>query len=92
MSSELERFPLLAGLSEDERRDLAQELEWLSFEAGATIFIEGDIGKVLHVVPIVLILVLVVSLVEAFCVLPAHLAHSLHGHETTAPGRVMVEK
>ena len=42
MSSELERFPLLAGLSEDEWRDLARELEWLSFEAGATIFIEGD--------------------------------------------------
>jgi len=42
VSSELERFPLLAGLSEDERRVLAQELEWLSFEAGATIFIEGD--------------------------------------------------
>jgi CRP-like cAMP-binding protein len=42
VSSELERFPLLAGLSEDERRDLAQELEWLSFEAGASIFIEGD--------------------------------------------------
>jgi CRP-like cAMP-binding protein len=42
VSSELERFPLLASLSEDERRDLAQELEWLSFEAGASIFIEGD--------------------------------------------------
>lgn len=42
MSSELERFPLLAGLSQDERRDLAQELEWLAFEAGSTIFFEGD--------------------------------------------------
>lgn len=42
MSDELERFPLLAGLGEDERRDLAQELEWLSYEAGARIFREGD--------------------------------------------------
>ncbi len=40
--------------------------------------LEGNIGKVLKVVPIILILVLVVSLVEAFCILPAHLAHSLH--------------
>ena len=42
MNRELERFPLLTGLSEEGRRDLAQELEWLSFEAGATIFAEGD--------------------------------------------------
>ncbi len=40
--------------------------------------IEGDIGKVLKVVPMVLILVLMVSLVEAFLILPAHLGHSLH--------------
>ncbi|NOY42047.1 MAG: efflux RND transporter permease subunit [Planctomycetes bacterium] len=40
--------------------------------------IEGDIGKVLKVVPMVLILVLAVSLIEAFLILPAHLGHSLH--------------
>ena len=42
MSAELERFPLLAGLSEAERRELTEELEWLSFEPGATLFVEGE--------------------------------------------------
>lgn len=37
----------------------------------------GDIGKVLYVIPVILILTLSVSLVEAFCILPNHLAHSL---------------
>jgi len=37
----------------------------------------GDIGKILRIVPIVLILVLAISLVEAFLILPAHLGHSL---------------
>ena len=41
------------------------------------ILIEGDIGKVLWVLPVVLILTLSVSLVEAFCILPSHLAHAL---------------
>jgi multidrug efflux pump subunit AcrB len=41
--------------------------------------LEGDIGKVLKVVPLILILVLAVSLVEAFLILPAHMAHALHG-------------
>ena len=40
-------------------------------------FIEGDIGKVLKVIPIVLLMTLTVSLVEAFLILPRHLAHSL---------------
>ena len=39
--------------------------------------IQGDIGKVLKVVPMVLILLLAVSLVEAFLILPSHLGHSL---------------
>jgi multidrug efflux pump subunit AcrB len=42
------------------------------------ILIEGDIGKVLWVLPVVLILTLSVSLVEAFCILPNHLAHALN--------------
>ncbi len=36
-------------------------------------FIEGDIGKVLRVVPIVLIMTLSVSLIEAFLILPHHM-------------------
>jgi HAE1 family hydrophobic/amphiphilic exporter-1 len=37
----------------------------------------GDLGKILKVVPMILILVLAISLVEAFLILPAHLGHSL---------------
>lgn len=50
-------------------------------------FLEGNIGRVLLVLPVVLIVVLAVSLVEAFLILPNHLGHSLHGHEDDAPGR-----
>lgn len=53
---------------------------------GPLAFLAGDIGKVLQVVPLVLILVLVVSLVEAFCILPAHLGHTLH-HDGGSGGR-----
>ncbi len=45
---------------------------------GSLAFMEGNIGKVLKVMPVVLILVLAVSLVEAFWILPNHLSHSLH--------------
>ncbi len=37
-------------------------------------FLEGDLGKVLRVVPVVLIVTLAVSLIEAFLILPHHLA------------------
>ncbi len=49
--------------------------------------IEGDIGKVLKVVPMVLILLLTVSLVEAFIILPAHLGHSLRRPDQDRPNR-----
>ena len=48
---------------------------------GPLSFLSGDIGAVLKVLPVVLILVLSVSLVEAFLILPGHLAHSLHGFD-----------
>ena len=40
-------------------------------------FIEGDIGKVLRVVPIVLIMTLSVSLIEAFLILPHHMKQAV---------------
>ena len=40
-------------------------------------YLSGNIGAVLRVVPIVLIITLLVSLVEAFLILPNHLSHSL---------------
>jgi len=45
---------------------------------GGMAFISGTIGQVLRDIPIVLILTLTVSLVEAFLILPSHLAHALH--------------
>ena len=46
------------------------------------VFIEGDLGQILKVIPIVLISVISVSLIEAFLILPGHLFHSLsHAHE-----------
>ena len=44
---------------------------------GSLSFISGEIGQILRVMPIVLIIVLTVSLLEAFLVLPGHLGHSL---------------
>jgi len=44
-------------------------------------FLSGKMGQVLQFVPMVLILVLAVSLIEAFLILPHHLAHSLKHHE-----------
>ncbi|MBT3176878.1 MAG: efflux RND transporter permease subunit [Desulfobacula sp.] len=48
---------------------------------GPLAFIDGQIGKVLRVVPMMLILILTVSLIEAFWILPAHLNHSMHGFD-----------
>ena len=45
---------------------------------GPISFLQGNMGKVLKVMPVVLILVLTVSLIEAFWILPHHLSHSLH--------------
>ncbi len=50
-------------------------------------FIEGQIGKVLLVVPVVLLFVLAVSLLEAFFILPHHLGHSFKGKENISEGK-----
>ncbi|MCV6574343.1 MAG: efflux RND transporter permease subunit, partial [Cohaesibacter sp.] len=56
--------------------------------AFAPIFVIGDtIGKMMSVLPVVVIAVLIASLVECFFILPGHLAHSLtpsskHGWST----------
>jgi len=44
---------------------------------GSLAFITGEIGQILRVMPIVLIVVVSVSLIEAFLILPNHLGHSL---------------
>ena len=48
--------------------------------------LQGDIGNVLKFIPIILIITLSVSLIEAFLILPNHLGHSLAGGDR--PGRV----
>jgi hydrophobic/amphiphilic exporter-1 (mainly G- bacteria), HAE1 family len=53
---------------------------------GSLAFLKGDIGNILRVVPVVMLLVLMVSLVEAFIILPRHLNHALaHGAEKHGP-------
>ncbi len=48
---------------------------------GPLAFLAGHMGKVLQFIPMVLILVLTISLIEAFLILPHHLAHALKHHE-----------
>jgi HAE1 family hydrophobic/amphiphilic exporter-1 len=52
---------------------------------GALAFLSGDLGKILRVVPIVMLMVLCVSLVEAFLILPNHLSH---GSESEKQSRI----
>ena len=47
-------------------------------------FLAGDMGQVLQVVPIVLIMTLSVSLIEAFLILPHHMAHVLRHERPSA--------
>ncbi|MGN7611942.1 efflux RND transporter permease subunit [Magnetococcales bacterium HHB-1] len=44
---------------------------------GALAFIQGEMGQILRVMPVVLIVVLSVSLIEAFFILPNHLSHAM---------------
>ncbi|MGF1762386.1 efflux RND transporter permease subunit [Aliivibrio kagoshimensis] len=52
---------------------------------GSLMFLQGEMGAVLRVVPQVLILVLSLSLIEAFLILPNHLSHSLHRAKNDKP-------
>lgn len=51
------------------------------FILGPLVFIEGQIGRVLKVVPMMLILVLAVSLIEVFFIFPAHINHAMQGFD-----------
>ncbi len=52
---------------------------------GPLFVLEGHMGKVLRLIPIVLLTTLVISLVEAFLILPAHLGHSLRRSDVEQP-------
>jgi hydrophobic/amphiphilic exporter-1 (mainly G- bacteria), HAE1 family len=56
------------------------------FVFGPLAFLSGDIGSILKVLPVVLILTLVFSLVEAFMILPNHLSHSLSNEPSLGDG------
>lgn len=63
-----------------------------SFLTTACVFIplasiSGSIGRVLQVIPVILIAVLAVSLVEAFFVLPSHLGHAMRNVDPHRKGR-----
>lgn len=45
---------------------------------GSLLFLKGDIGQILSVIPAVMLVILSVSLIEAFLVLPHHLLHSVN--------------
>ncbi len=47
---------------------------------GSLLFLKGDMGQVMGVLPVVLLSVLTISLIEAFLILPHHLKHSLELH------------
>ncbi|MGV2988724.1 efflux RND transporter permease subunit [Vibrio sp. E150_011] len=63
---------------------------------GSLLFLDGEMGAVLKAVPQVLILVLSLSLIEAFLILPSHLSHSLHKQKKEKPPikfkRVLLER
>lgn len=46
---------------------------------GPIAFMAGNIGAVLKFLPVILIITLIVSLIEAFFILPSHLSHALQG-------------
>jgi hydrophobic/amphiphilic exporter-1 (mainly G- bacteria), HAE1 family len=47
---------------------------------GSLLFLKGDMGQIMGVLPVVLLSVLTISLIEAFLILPHHLKHSLETH------------
>lgn len=57
---------------------------------GPLCLLSGDLGAILAVMPMVLILVMSVSLIEAFFILPGHLAHSLEHGGRSRPSGVRV--
>jgi len=50
---------------------------------GPLAFMSGKMGAVLEYIPAVLVITLMISLIEAFLILPAHMYHSMkHAHKT----------
>ena len=58
---------------------------------GSLAFLQGDLGAVLRVVPVVMLFVLSISLIEAFLILPHHLVHTLEAPRTEGGTRARVD-
>ena len=58
---------------------------------GSLAFMKGDIGAILKVMPVVLIVTLAVSLMEAFLILPRHLTHGFPDESGSRPLRRRIE-
>lgn len=78
------------GVSEVAMGVLSSFLTTLFVFGALALSMQGDIGKVLYAIPVVLILTLTVSIVEAFGILPNHLAHSLHGYDPQKKSSVRI--
>ncbi|SMD00273.1 Multidrug efflux pump subunit AcrB [Desulfocicer vacuolatum DSM 3385] len=74
------------GISEVAAGVFSSFLTTLFIFGALALSMSGNIGKVLYAIPVVLILTLSVSLVEAFCILPNHLFHSLSHEEIKRDG------
>ncbi len=72
------------GVSEVASGVLSSFLTTLFVFGALALSMEGDIGKVLYAIPVMLILTITVSIVEAFAILPNHLSHSLNGYSRQA--------
>jgi len=57
---------------------------------GSLLFLEGHVGHIMKVLPVILIATLSVSLVEAFLILPHHLAHARKGDMARPPSRFRI--
>jgi multidrug efflux pump subunit AcrB len=80
------------GISEVAAGVFSSFLTTLFIFGALALSMKGDIGKVLYVIPVILILSLSVSLVEAFFILPNHLSHSLAGNPTGRPKNMFRQK
>jgi len=64
------------GISEVSLGVISSFLTTLFIFGTLALYMEGNIGKVLYAIPVVLIITLSVSLIEAFFILPNHLSHA----------------
>lgn len=73
------------------RRGVLSSFITSSLLFGSLLFLAGDMGQVMRVLPMVLLAVLSISLIEAFLILPRHLNHSLEQHKHLKPANWRIQ-